>query len=238
MPREVGAGDLDVRLAQAADQLGLSLRGGDRERLLAFLRLIAQWNRVYNLTALKSPEEMFTHHLLDCLAIVPALDRWRASAAERIEFQLLDVGSGAGLPGVVLAVLRPDWKVTCIDAVAKKASFIRHVSSELGLPNLEAVHGRVEHSATWRERRFDLIVSRAFASLTDFVQLTREALASDGLWAAMKAHLLEGEVAAIPSDVEMFHVEHLRVPELNAERRLVWLRPRMPGSRSASEPRQ
>lgn len=235
MPREGRASDLDLRLAKGADGLGLRLRPEDRDRLLAFLQLIAQWNRVYNLTALKGPEEMFTHHLLDCLAVVPALDhRLAATKSPR----LLDVGAGAGLPGVVLAALRPTWSVTCIDAVAKKASFIRQAAGELGLPNLTSVHGRVEQPATLVEQRFDLIVSRAFASLADFVQLTRHTLARDGNWAAMKAHLTEEEVAAVPADVEMFHVEHLCVPELDAERRLVWLRPRMTGSRLASEPRQ
>jgi len=238
MPLEGRANDPDIRLAQGADQLGLPLRAEDRERLLAFLKLIAQWNRVYNLTALKTPDEMFTHHLLDCLAVVLPLDRWLASAKASRQPQLLDVGTGAGLPGVVLAILRPNWNVTCIDAVAKKVSFIRQVSGELGLPNLEAIHGRVENTGAWGERRFDLIVSRAFASLADFVRLTRHVLACEAAWAAMKAQLTDEEIAAVPPDVEMFHVEHLSVPELEAQRRLVWLRPRMAGSRPTPEPRQ
>ncbi|WP_374564911.1 16S rRNA (guanine(527)-N(7))-methyltransferase RsmG [Ideonella sp.] len=135
---------------------------------------------------------------------------------------MLDVGSGAGLPGVVLAICEPGWQVTCVDAVAKKVSFIRQVAAELGLPNLQASHQRVEAMAG---ERFGLITSRAFATLADFVNLTRERLASGGRWAAMKAHLAADEREGVPADVELFHVEPLTVPGLDAARCLVWLRP-------------
>ncbi|HJV69921.1 16S rRNA (guanine(527)-N(7))-methyltransferase RsmG, partial [Ideonella sp.] len=136
--------------------------------------------------------------------------------------RVLDVGSGAGLPGVVLAICQPDWHVTCVDAVAKKASFIRQVAAELGLPNLQASHQRVEAMS---EPPFDLITSRAFATLADFVALTRERLAAGGCWVAMKAKLSDDERAAVPKDVAVFHVEPLTVPGLDATRCLVWMRP-------------
>jgi 16S rRNA (guanine527-N7)-methyltransferase len=139
---------------------------------------------------------------------------------------VLDVGSGAGLPGVILALLNPKWQVTCVDAVAKKAAFIRQAAAELGVPNLHGVHGRVEAANTFREPEFDLITSRAFASMRDFTTLTKPLLAPQGQWAAMKAHLSPQEQADVPADIEMFHVEQLEVPGLDEKRCLVWLRPR------------
>jgi len=166
---------------------------------------------------------MLTQHLLDCLAIVPPLRRQLADPGqEGAGLRVLDVGSGAGLPGVVLAICEPGWRVTCVDAVAKKASFIRQVAAELGLPNLHASHQRVEAMAG---ETFGLITSRAFATLADFVNLTRERLAPGGRWAAMKAHLTSDEREGLPPDVELFHVEPLVVPGSDAARCLVWLRP-------------
>nr|MBP6675776.1 16S rRNA (guanine(527)-N(7))-methyltransferase RsmG [Vitreoscilla sp.] len=135
--------------------------------------------------------------------------------------RLLDVGSGAGLPGVVLAITHPDWAVTCVDTVGKKAVFIRQVGVELGLRNLTATHQRVEEMTA---PAFHIVTSRAFASLLDFVSLTRERLAPGGLWAAMKAKLSDEERTAVPTDVQMFHVEPLTVPGLDAQRCMVWLR--------------
>jgi 16S rRNA (guanine527-N7)-methyltransferase len=136
--------------------------------------------------------------------------------------RVLDVGSGAGLPGVVLAICEPTWQVTCVDAVAKKATFIRQVAAELALPNLSATHQRVE---AMTGPGFDLITSRAFATLADFINLTRDRLAPAGRWAAMKAKLTDEEQAAVPSGVSVFHVEPLAVPGLDAARCLVWMRP-------------
>lgn len=213
-----GADPLRVRVAAAADQLGVTLDARMLDRLLAYLALLQRWNRVYNLTAVRDPEEMLTHHLFDCLAVLPPLRRHAAGRALRV----LDVGSGGGLPGAVLAIVEPQWQVSCIDAVAKKASFIRQVAGELALPNLQALHGRVEQ---WvGAPGFNLIVSRAFASLADFTQWTRAALADGGVWAAMKGRAPDDEVAALPSDVTVFHVEPLHVPGLKAQRCLVWLR--------------
>jgi 16S rRNA (guanine527-N7)-methyltransferase len=214
-------------LADGLVSMELLLDEPTQRRLLQYLRLIAQWNRVYNLTAVREPAAMLTQHLLDCLAILPPLRRHLASAnvvgAGRVGTPtILDVGSGAGLPGAVIAICEPGWRVTCVDTVAKKASFIRQVSAELGLPNLEARHDRVEGM---RDAGFDVVTSRAFASLADFVALTRERLQPAGCWLAMKAQLSQEESAALPSDVEVFHVEPIRVPSMDAARCLVWMRP-------------
>lgn len=224
-PSSANSPVLEPTLREGLAQLGLSLPQLASTRLLAYLRLIAQWNKVYNLTAIRAPEAMLTQHLLDCLAIVPALRRgvpgWGGVPVATTR-HVLDVGSGAGLPGVVLAICEPSWQVTCVDAVAKKASFIRQVAAELGLPNLQATHQRVEAMPG----RYDLITSRAFATLADFIALTRDRLAPGGCWAAMKAHLADEERRAVPADVEVFHVEPLAVPGLDATRCLVWMRPR------------
>lgn len=219
----------EAALRDGITRLGLRLPEPGVAQLLDYLRLIAQWNKVYNLTAIRDPEAMLTQHLFDCLAIVPALRRGLAgeggaSTAGPADAgrRVLDVGSGAGLPGVVLAICEPGWQVTCVDAVAKKASFIRQVAAELGLANLQATHQRVEAMPG----RYDLITSRAFATLADFIALSRDRLAPGGCWAAMKAHLADDERQAVPPDVEVFHVEPLAVPGLEAARCLVWMRPR------------
>ena len=215
---------LDGQLEALAPRLGLTLTATERERLLAYMALIQRWTKVYNLTAVRNTGEMFTHHLLDCLAVVVPL-REGTGAAGQGSLRVLDVGSGAGLPGVILAMLNPAWQVTCVDAVAKKAAFIRQAAVELGLTNLHGVHGRVEAPGTFKTPEFDLVTSRAFASILDFTTLTRPLLAAGGQWAAMKANLSPQEQAEIPPNVEMFHVEQLEVPELNEKRCLVWLRP-------------
>jgi 16S rRNA (guanine527-N7)-methyltransferase len=233
MPLEYGAPSrMDGQLEALAPRLGLALTANERERLLAYLALIQRWTKVYNLTAVRNTGEMFTHHLLDCLAVVLPL-RQRTAEAGQGALRLLDVGSGAGLPGVILAMLNPKWQVTCVDAVAKKAAFIRQAAAELSLPNLQGVHGRVEAPDTFKKPEFDLITSRAFASLLDFTTLTRPLLAPHGQWAAMKANLSTEERAEIPADIEMFHVEQLDVPELNEKRSLVWLRPQQGPAESA-----
>ncbi len=225
MPLEYGdPSRLDSQLEALASHLGLALTATERERLLAYMAMIQRWTKVYNLTAVRNTGEMFTHHLLDCLAVVAPMRAGAGRAGRRV-LRVLDVGSGAGLPGVILAMLNPQWQVTCVDAVAKKAAFIRQAAAELGVPNLDGVHGRVEAPGTFRTPQFDLITSRAFASMSDFVSLTRQLLAPGGQWAAMKAHLSTEEQAQVPPDIEMFHVEQLDVPELNEKRCLVWLRP-------------
>jgi 16S rRNA (guanine527-N7)-methyltransferase len=205
-------------LAEGLAQLGLDLPAATQAKLLRYLAMIGRWNRVYNLTAVREPEAMLRQHLLDCLAALPALRRHLSSlAAPRV----LDVGSGAGLPGVVLALCQPEWQVTCIDAVAKKVSFIRQVAAELGVGNLRAEHARVE---SLQHGGYDLVISRAFASLADFTALTAGALSPGGDWVAMKGKPAADEQVELPPSVQVFHVEPLRVPGLTAERCLVWMR--------------
>lgn len=205
-------------LGQGIAALGLDVSAAQQRLLIDYLRLLQKWNGAYNLSAVREPLQMVTQHLLDCLAIVQPLER----QLQRTDPHILDVGSGAGLPGVVLATLRPAWSVCCVDAVAKKATFVRQVAAELGLKNLRAEHGRVEMLSL---PPFDLAVSRAFASLSDFSSLTRSLLAPQGAWLAMKGRLPENEMAALPADVAVFHVEQLSVPGLDAQRCLVWMRP-------------
>ena len=212
------------RLLDAAAALGVELTPEQAGQLLAYLALLERWNRVYNLTAVRNPAQMLSHHIVDSLAAVPALRRHAAGRPVRA----LDVGSGGGLPGVVLAIALPDWSVVCVDAVAKKASFVRQVAAELPLPNLAAVHARVE-ALPAAAGRFDVVVSRAFASLADFATLSAQALAEGGVWVAMKAAPSPSELAAVSSGIEVFHVEPLQVPGLGARRCLVWMRRRPPG---------
>jgi 16S rRNA (guanine527-N7)-methyltransferase len=203
-----------------AAALGLSLAPEVADRLLAYLQLLAKWNAAYNLTAVRDPALMRTQHLADCLAAVPSLRR-RFDAGRPL--RILDVGSGGGLPGVVLAAVEPAWDVTCVDTVGKKAAFVRQVAAELALTNLHALHARVESLGA---RAFDVVTSRAFASLADFTRLTRPLLTPGGVWMAMKGQRPEAEIAALAQDIDVFHVEPLDVPGLDAERCLVWMRVR------------
>lgn len=216
MPPDASA--LRPALAGVCRQLGLDVEESALDRLLAYLGLLQRWNATYNLTAVREPAEMLTQHLADCLAVIAPLRRQLGAGSTR---RLLDVGSGGGLPGVVLAVLEPAWSVTCVDTVGKKAAFIRQVAVELRLRNLAAEHARVEALML---PTFDLITSRAFASLADFVALTRHLLSSDGVWAAMKGKTPEAELSTLPAGVTVFHVEPLKVPGLDAERCIVWMR--------------
>lgn len=198
--------------------LGLGLTELQSDRLLAYAALILKWNKVYNLTAVREPQAVLTHHLLDSLAVIAPLQReWPATSKRS---RLLDVGSGAGLPGVVIAILREDIEVSCLDAVAKKAAFVQQVAAELRLPRLRGVHARVESLVD----RYELISSRAFASLADFFTSSAALLATGGVWLAMKGKTPADELAALPPGVEVFHVEQLSVPGLHAERCVVWAR--------------
>ena len=240
----------------AALTLDLALDDAVLDRLMAYLQLLQRWNQVYNLTALRDPALMLSHHLVDCLAVLSALRRWAATseaataagygagagrAAPQRALRILDVGSGGGLPGVVLAAVEPAWQVACVDTVAKKASFIRQVAAELRMPNLQGLHARVENlppppammpadvAAGRNAGRpstpgYDLITSRAFASLPDFTRLSAHLLAPGGVWMAMKGKPPDDEQAALPPGVVVFHVEHLLVPGLDAQRCLVWMR--------------
>lgn len=209
---------LKPALTAVCAELRLEPSPAEIDRLLAYLALLQRWNATYNLTAVRDPQEMLVQHLADCLAVVAPLRRQLGASAPR---RVLDVGSGGGLPGIVLAVLEPAWSVTCVDTVGKKAAFIRQAAVELGLRNLRAEHARVE---LLKALPFDLITSRAFASLADFVRLTHNLLAPGGVWAAMKGRHPSEELAALPSGIDVFHVEPLMVPGLDAERCLIWMR--------------
>jgi 16S rRNA (guanine527-N7)-methyltransferase len=199
--------------------LSLGLTEAQVDQLLDYQELIQKWNKVYNLTAVRSPAEMLTHHLLDSLSIVRPL---QLALGDRSSSRLLDVGSGAGLPGVVVAICCPGMAVDCVDAVAKKAAFIQQAGFSLGLSNLRGVHARVESLSG----KYDVICSRAFASLVDFTTLTSASLKDGGLWLAMKGKYPAEEVVALPEDVFVFHVEQLSVPGLDAERCIVWMKNR------------
>lgn len=215
---------MTVALKEGAQALGLALEEAQIQQLLDYLALIQKWTKVYNLTAVRDPAEMLTHHLLDSLAVIGPLRhqlQGRAPAADT-GFKLLDVGSGAGLPGIVIAICCPEIAVTCVDTVAKKAAFIQQVAVALKLPNLRGLHARVESLSDG----FDVVSSRAFASLVDFANWSRDALAPTGIWMAMKGKSPDEERAQLPADVEVFHVEQLTVPGLDAERCIIWMRHR------------
>ena len=204
-------------LAEGVRQLGLNLPESTLGRLLRYLALISRWNRVYNLTAVRDPQEMLSHHLLDSLSVLGALQRHAGDRALRI----MDVGSGGGLPGVVIAIAAPQHQVTCVDTVGKKAFFIRQVAADLGLKSLAAEHARVENLPA---HQADLVTSRAFASLVDFTNLTRQHLKPGGVWMAMKGKHPQDEIQALPANVTVDQIEDLQVPGLQAERCLVWMR--------------
>ena len=199
-------------------ELHVSLSDAQVQGLLDYQNLIGKWNKVYNLTAVRDPAEMLTHHLLDSLAAVEPLQKYLQGRGLSAP-SLLDVGSGAGLPGVVLAICCPGLAVTCVDTVGKKAAFIKHVALALGLPNLTGLHARVETIT----QPFDVICSRAFASLADFAGWSQAALAPGGVWMALKGKHPAEELAMLPPDVVVFHVEPLAVPGLAAERCIIWL---------------
>jgi 16S rRNA (guanine527-N7)-methyltransferase len=228
MPPET-AGD-PARLQAAALALGLSISEQQVERLLQYRSALLRWNRVYNLTALRDPEQVLVQHLLDCLAIIPSLRRYQAAAGAdpgSASFRVMDVGSGAGLPGIVMALLQPDWLITCVDAVAKKCAFLRQMAGELALPQLRVEHARVEDlpGPSRGAPGQDLITCRAFSSLADLVRLSQPLLAPAGVWVAMKGQRPDAEIAELPDTIEVFHVEQLQLPGQDLQRHLVWMRP-------------
>ena len=207
-----GTSALDTGVAR----LGVALPDGGAAKLAAYLELLAKWNRTFNLTAIREPERMVTHHALDSLAIVPALP----SGAIRV----LDVGSGGGLPGIPIAIARPDAEVVMIDSSGKKATFLAQAAIELPLANASSVASRVEDYAP--ARPFDVVVSRAFADLATFARLARKHVAPDGALYAMKGvHPVE-ELAELPGDIEVIAERKLDVPGLDGTRHLIVMKPR------------
>ena len=212
---------LKAGVQQGLADLKLDLSDAQVDQLLAYLDLIQKWTKVYNLTAVRDPAEMLTHHLLDSLAAINPLRVQLESLQLKSAARLLDVGSGAGLPGVVIAICCPALTVHCVDTVGKKAAFIQQVAASLKLPNLRGVHSRVEALTD----KYDVISSRAFASLVNFTSWSVNALAEQGVWMGMKGKRPVEEMQALPASVQVFHVEQLTVPGLNAERCIVWMRP-------------
>ncbi len=197
-------------LSAGMSELGMAATTEQREKLIRYLLLLEKWNAVYNLTAVRKPEQMVSNHLLDSLSTLPYLwpKKW------------LDVGCGGGLPGIVLAIMRPDWSFTLLDSNSKKTGFVQQAAIELGLPNVAVVCARVE---SWDPKeKFDGIISRAFAEISDFVTVTRHLLAKDGHWVAMKGKP-ERELACLPQSVVIKKNIILQVPELKAARSLLIL---------------
>ncbi len=203
-------------LSQGLLHLALPLTGQQQAQLLDYLALLLKWNKVYNLTSVRDPEQMLTQHLMDCLAAIPELLHDFPASCD-----VLDVGCGGGLPSVVFAIACPHWQVTAIDAVAKKAAFVQTVAHSLTLTNLHAIHGRVEALS----QTFDLVTSRAFAELADFTRWSASSLKPSGRWLAMKGKYPQAEIDRLPAGVMVEKVQTLNVPGLEAERCLVWLRP-------------
>jgi 16S rRNA (guanine527-N7)-methyltransferase len=201
------------QLAAGVAALGLLLPEGAEAKLLAYLTLLEKWNRVYNLTAVRDAERMVSHHLLDSLAAVPSF-KGRT---------VLDVGSGGGLPGIPLAIARPELQVTLIDSIAKKTAFLLQAKAELGLVNVQVVTSRVEDFRP--EAKFDVITSRAFSDLKVFVELTRHLLVPGGHWLAMKGVLPHEEIVLLPDWVKVSANHALAVPGLEASRHLIVLEP-------------
>jgi 16S rRNA (guanine527-N7)-methyltransferase len=202
-----------AQLMAGVAALGLTLPEGAEAKLVAYLALLDKWNRVYNLTAVRDAERMVRHHLLDSLA---AVDFFQGGS-------VLDVGSGGGLPGIPLAIARPDLRVTLIDSIAKKTAFLLQAKAELGLRNLSVVTGRVEDYRP--DARFDVITSRAFSDLKEFVTLTRHLLKPGGRWLAMKGLMPHEEIASLPDWVRVSANNALVVPGLEAARHLIVLEP-------------
>lgn len=202
---------LAENLSQGILQLGLNIPADSQLKMLAYLKLLQKWNKVYNLTAIRTPEQMVTNHLLDSLSVLPHL--WPS--------QWLDVGCGAGLPGLVLAIAQPEWEFTLIDSNSKKTSFVQQAIIDLNLANIEVCCTRIEE---WNSgKKFDGIISRAFAELGSFISATRHLLAKEGRWVAMKGKL-EQEADLLPAGVKIEKLISLQVPGLNAVRHLAILK--------------
>ncbi len=210
---------LAKKLGTILDALALTADESQRHQLIEWVLRLERWNATYNLTAVRDVDEMLIQHVGDCLAVLGPMDR---QSATQPATTVLDVGSGAGFPGSVIAVMRPALQVTCIDGVGKKVAFIRQAAAELGIRNLAVEHARVQD---FQGRAFDLITSRALSELMLFTQLTRHLLAPRGSWMAMKGKVPNSETATLEATGVGFHVEQLTVPLMRAERCVIWMQP-------------
>lgn len=205
----------NVQLSEGLQTLGIELSADCQERLLAYLALLAKWNKTFSLTALRDREKAVSHHLLDSLAVLPYLPEDTAGG-------LLDVGSGGGQPGIPLAICRPAMPVVLADSNQKKVAFLKQAIIELKLTQVQAQCIRIEQ---WQpENRFATITSRAFAELADFINLTRHLLAPDGRWLAMKGVWPHEEIARLPAGIAVEAVHPLAVPGVDGARHLIVLR--------------
>ena len=212
--------NLAQRLTQACDSLGLAVSAAQTDQLLTYLMQMQRWNRTYNLTAIRDPEQMLVQHLFDSLSVVnPLADASGSTTPTKV----YDIGSGGGLPGVVLAIMLPAWQISCVDAVEKKMAFVRQMSGVLSLANLRAVHARVEDL---EPAQCDIVTSRAFASLNDFATLAGRHVRNDGTLVAMKGKVPDDEIQALHEQGEwqVENIQALRVPQLDAQRCLIWMR--------------
>jgi 16S rRNA (guanine527-N7)-methyltransferase len=217
----------DSALSEGVRSIGLSLSRDACAKLHDYVALLAKWNRTYNLTAIREPAQMITHHLLDALAVLPYLPQ---DAAQRV----LDVGTGGGVPGIPLAIARPDWPVVLLDSNQKKVAFLTQAAIELSLSNVRAIAARVE--AMTSDAPFEIVISRAFADLATFVTSSMKHLAPNGRLYAMKGTVPDNEIAALPSTIEVVATIPLRVPGLDAERHLIVMRKRQKVPPPASLP--
>ena len=210
--------DLAQRLRRGARQLDLPIDDTQVEQLLAYLAHLDRWNGVHSLSSWKSQADFLVQHVFDSMTLVGPLSRF----TEGRRLRILDAGSGPGFPASVLASMRPAWSVTAVDAIAKKVAFIRQAAAETGITNLTGLHTRLEDLVPLTP--YDIVVTRAFGSLDTFAAQTHHLLAPDGVWVAQKGRLPDKEIKALRGEFEVFHVEPVTVPDLDAERHLVWMR--------------
>lgn len=206
--------DIKKQLKTGLQAMNLDLTTTQQLLLVEYLNLLKKWNSTYNLTALRDPSKMLSHHLLDSLTLLPYVDGAKT---------LMDVGSGGGMPGIPTAICRPDLHITLLDANTKKTTFLQQAVIELGLQNVTVASGRVE---AMHDKKVDVVTSRAFAELHDFIALTKHLLNENGYWAAMKGVYPYEELDNVPSDIDVYQIDKLTVPTLNAERHMVLMRPK------------
>jgi 16S rRNA (guanine527-N7)-methyltransferase len=216
--------DLGPTLSAALADLGLPASADQQLQMLTYVSLLQRWNAVHNLSAARGAVDLLRLHVVDCLAIIGPLRRYASGR----RLAVLDAGTGGGLPAVVVAIMEPDWAVTAVDAVSKKVAFVRQAAGEIGLTNLHTRQVRLESLSPNEAGPFDVVTSRAYSSLSRFIEDTRQLIAPDGVWLAMKGKPPDDEIRDLPPNCQLFHVERLTVPGIDADRCLVWLKPALP----------